>query len=110
MGWGLYAGPRMVVVLMVWVEDVGVGVVEVDCMLVAGIMVLLGELVELDLRVASDPPTPPPTALAMMITPATTTIQNVFFRRPHIVRVADSTCARVMLPYAILSVSVGATE
>ena len=107
MGCGLDVGPRMVVVMMVWVEDVGDGVVEVDCMLVAGIMVLL---VELDLRVASDPPTPPPTALAMMITPATTTIQNVFFRRPHIVCDADSSCAGVMLPYAILSVSGGATE
>ena len=92
---------------MVWVEDVGGDVVEVDCMLLAGICVLL---VELDLRVAIEPPTPPPTAQAMMITPATTTIQNVFFRRPHIVCGADSTCAGVMLPYAILSVSVGATE
>ena len=110
MGCGLYVGPRMVVVLMVWVDDVGGGVVEVDCMLLAGICVLLVGLVELDLRVASDPPTPPPAALPTTTMAATTTIQNIFFRRPHIVCGADSSCAGVMLPYAILSVSVGATE
>ena len=83
--------------LTVWVVDVGGGVVvEVDCMLVTGILVLLVELVELDLIVASDPPTPPPAALPTTIIAATTPIQNVFFRRPHIVRAVGSSCTDLM--------------
>ena len=110
MGCGLDVGPRMVVVLTIWVDDVGGGVFEDSCMLVAGICVLLVELVSPDLRVAIEPPTPPPAALPTTTMAATTTIQNVFFRRPHIVCGADLSCACVMLPYAILSASVGATE
>jgi len=72
-------------------------VVEVDfSVLVSGVSVLLIELVELDLIVASDPPTPPPAALPTTMMAATTPIQNVFFRRPHIVRAVGSSCTDVI--------------
>ena len=115
MGCGLFVGPVIVVVLIAWVDNVGVvdvdgSAIEDSCALEAGacvLLLLLSLLGSLDFRVASAPPTPPPTAAATTTIATPTSIQNVLLRRPHIVCDAGCLYAGVVLSYAILFVSVG---
>jgi hypothetical protein len=76
-GCGLFVGPVIVVVLIAWVEDVGVGdvddgAIEDNCALEAGtcvLLLLLSLLGSLDFRVASAPPIPPPTVSVLVMGP-----------------------------------------